>query len=156
MLKLHDTPGKLARPAAAQPPSARRTAWGRHARRILHLAPLLLLAAAGVVLWREFRHLSFAEVAAAMADWGYGRVLLVLALSALSFLLMGVVEWLGLRWAAARAPWGAAIGVSFLANAIAHSVGANLLVSGALRARLYERYGVSLAQVAATTLFGGM
>jgi uncharacterized membrane protein YbhN (UPF0104 family) len=45
---------------------------------------------------------------------------------------------------------------SFLANAIAHAIGANLLVSGAVRARLYDRYGVGLTQVAATTLFGGM
>jgi uncharacterized membrane protein YbhN (UPF0104 family) len=48
------------------------------------------------------------------------------------------------------------LSVSCLANAIAHSLGANLLVSGALRARLYSRYGVSLKQVAATTLFGGV
>ena len=61
-----------------------------------------------------------------------------LALAAFSFFLMGVVEWLGVRWSGARVPFGVVQGVSFLANAIAHSVGANLLVSGALRARLYE------------------
>jgi uncharacterized membrane protein YbhN (UPF0104 family) len=40
-----------------------------------------------------------------------------------------------------------------MANAIAHALGANLLVSGAIRARLYERHGVSLTQAAGATLF---
>ena len=122
----------------------------------LRLVPLALLAAAGVVLWREFHHLSPGQVAGSMAAWGSGRIALALILAAFSFFLMGVVEWLGVRWAGARVPWLPVLGASFLANAIAHSVGANLLVSGAVRARLYDRYGVSLTQVAATTLFGGM
>jgi uncharacterized membrane protein YbhN (UPF0104 family) len=116
----------------------------------------VLLVAAGVVLWREFHTLSFDEVARAMNAWGHGRMVGAIALAAASFFLMGVVEWLGVRWAGARVPFGAVQAVSFLANGIAHSVGANLLVSGAVRARLYDRYGVTLSQVAATTLFGGM
>jgi uncharacterized membrane protein YbhN (UPF0104 family) len=122
----------------------------------LRLVPLVLLVAAGVVLWREFHTLSFDEVARAMNAWGHGRMVGAIALAAASFFLMGVVEWLGVRWAGARVPFGAVQAVSFLANGIAHSVGANLLVSGAVRARLYDRYGVTLSQVAATTLFGGM
>jgi uncharacterized membrane protein YbhN (UPF0104 family) len=108
------------------------------------------------VLWREFHNLSFAAVAASMDAWGHMRIMLALLLSVFSFILMGVVEWLGVRWAGADVPWGPVLGTSFLANAIAHSVGANLLVSGAVRARLYDRYDVSLTQVAATTLFGGV
>lgn len=122
----------------------------------LRLVPPLLLGVAGYALWREFRHISAAEVAGAMSAWGYGKVAIALGLSALSFLLMGVVEQLGLRWTGARVPVGASVGVSFLANGIAHAVGANLLVAGAIRARLYNRFGVSLTQVAAVTLFNGM
>lgn len=134
-------------------PSARLLLAARHALRIL---PVLLLPVAGWVLWREFHHLSLAEVAKAMSAWGPGSILASLGLSTASFLLMGVIEWVGLRWAGARVPFGSAQGVSFLANAIAHSIGANLLVSGAIRARLYDRHGVRLSQVAATTLFAGM
>jgi uncharacterized membrane protein YbhN (UPF0104 family) len=134
-----------------------RTGWAALARRwILRLLPVALLGAAGAVLWREFHQLSFSAVAQAMDAWGHGRILLALFLAAFSFFLMGVVEWLGIRWSGARVPWGPVMGASFLANAIAHSVGANLLVSGAVRAKLYDRYGVTLAQVAATTLFSGM
>ena len=91
-----------------------------------------------------------------MDAWGHLRIALALGLAAFSFFLMAVIEWLGVRWSGARVPWLHVLGASFLANAIAHSVGANLLVSGAVRARLYDRYGVSLTQVAATTLFGGV
>jgi uncharacterized membrane protein YbhN (UPF0104 family) len=134
-----------------------RTPTGVLLRRwVLRLVPPILLCAAAYALWREFRHLSLQEVASAMGAWGWPRISAALLLSAVSFLLMGVVEQLGLRWTGARVPIPKSVGVSFLANGIAHAVGANLLVAGALRARLYERHGVGITQVAAVTLFNGM
>jgi len=130
--------------------------FARISRLALRIVPLVLLVAAAFVLRREFRGLSWSAVAAAMAGWGHVAIAAALVLSALSFLLMGVVEWLGLRWAGSKLPWGVAIAGSFLAGAIGHAIGANLLVAGAVRARLYDRYGVTLTQVAATTLFNGM
>jgi uncharacterized membrane protein YbhN (UPF0104 family) len=158
---MRDSSAPYPEPVAVPPPGhgpVRRAAKSGAALRrwALRLVPLVLLVAAGVVLWREFHTLSFDEVARAMNAWGHGRMVGAIALAAASFFLMGVVEWLGVRWAGARVPFGAVQAVSFLANGIAHSVGANLLVSGAVRARLYDRYGVTLSQVAATTLFGGM
>jgi uncharacterized membrane protein YbhN (UPF0104 family) len=138
------------------PAAHRRHLWALARRWMLRLVPVVLLVAAGWVLWREFHHLSFAAVASEMNAWGHARILLALLLSAFSFVLMGVVEWLGVRWAGARVPWGPVLATSFLANAIAHAVGANLLVAGAIRARLYDRYQANLTQVAATTLFGGV
>lgn len=121
----------------------------------LHVVPFLLLAAAVFVLWREFHEVRPADIAASMRAWGYGDTLAALGLSAASFTLMGLVEWLGLRWAGARLPIPPALAGSFLANAIGHTLGANLIVSGAIRARFYSRYGVNLRQVAATTVFHG-
>lgn len=122
----------------------------------LRIVPVILLVAAFFVLRREFRGLSWDAVAKAVDGWGHGAIAVALVLAALSFLLMGVVEWLGLRWAGKTLPWGVAIVGSFLASAIGHAIGANLLVAGAVRARLYDRYGVGLTQVAAATLFNGM
>ena len=119
----------------------------------LRIVPVILLAAAVWVLWREFHHLSFAAVTAAMAGWGLRAIALSLALAVVSFLLMGAIEWVGLRWTGARVPFGPTQMGSFMANAIAHAVGANLLISGAIRARFYDRYGVNFTQVAGTTLF---
>jgi uncharacterized membrane protein YbhN (UPF0104 family) len=159
VLELQDT-AQAAQPVTTKvdgtPPEPRSGRVAMARRWALRLVSLGLLIAAGSVLWREFHHLSFAAVVEAMDAWGHVRILGALTLAALSFLLMGVVEWLGVRWSGARIPWGPVLAGSFLANAIAHSVGANLLVSGAIRARLYDRYGMSLTQVAATTLFGGM
>lgn len=128
-------------------PMLRRLAW--------HLLAFVLLGAAALILWREFHEISPAEVAQAIRAWGWGSVVLALGLSATSFLLMGFVEWMGLRWAGAKIPLPSALAGSFIASAIAHTLGANLIVSGAVRARYYAKYGISLRQVAATTLFHG-
>ena len=141
----------LARPRAAPP-----TGLAHWVRLGLRIVPPILLVAAIWVLWREFHKLSFAAVSAAMAGWGMTAIVLTLVLSVVSFILMGLIEWVGLRWTGAKVPMGATQLGSFLANAIAHAIGANLLISGAIRARFYERYGVSLTQVAGTTLFAGL
>lgn len=120
-----------------------------------HLLAFLLVGGAAFVLWREFHHLRPADLAAAVRAWGWTSVAAAVGLAALSFSLMGVVEWLGLRWAGCRIGIRSALAGSFVANAIAHSLGANLIVSGAVRARYYARRGVSLRQVAAATLFHG-
>ena len=138
---------------ALPPPRHRLT---RVVHTALRVVPVILLIAAGWVLWREFHHLSFAAVTAAMAGWGLQAIILALVLSVVSFALMGAIEWVGLRWTGAHVPLGPTQMGSFLANAIAHAIGANLLISGAIRARFYERYGVSLTQVAGTTLFAAM
>jgi uncharacterized membrane protein YbhN (UPF0104 family) len=128
----------------------------RWVRLALRIVPAILLVAAIWVLWREFHRLSWTEVAASMAGWGVQAIALAVTLSVVSFLLMGAIEWVGLRWTGARVPFGATQMGSFLANAIAHAIGANLLISGAIRARFYERYGVNLTQVAGTTLFAAL
>ncbi|RAK52911.1 lysylphosphatidylglycerol synthase transmembrane domain-containing protein [Phenylobacterium deserti] len=154
---VRETDRRTAEPlAAAKATPPRKPGPGDVVRRwLLRVIPFVLLIAAGWVLWREFHTLSIREVGSAMGQWGGGRIALALCLSALSFLLMGCVEKLGLGWAGARVPLPSVLGGSFVANGIAHTVGANLLVSGAVRARLYHRYGVSLTQVAGTTLFCG-
>jgi len=145
-----------AKPVEAELAHAEARPLSRYIKLTLRIVPVVLLIAAFFVLRREFRNLSWDSVARAMDGWGHAAMAGALALSVLSFLLMGVVEWLGLRWAGKTLPWGTAIAGSFLAGAIGHAIGANLLVAGAVRARLYERHGVGLTQVAGATLFNGM
>jgi uncharacterized membrane protein YbhN (UPF0104 family) len=140
----------------AQAFPGRRTTLGALLRRwALRIVPPALLATAVYVLWRDYQHLSPADITAEMSRWGEGPILTALVLSAVSFLLMGLVERVGLAWMGARLPWGTTLSTAFIANAIAHALGANLLVSGAVRARLYDRHGVGLSQVAGATLFQG-
>ena len=115
----------------------------------------VLLGAAAYILWREFHDISAAEAAAAIRAWGWDSIVIAVSLSASSFLIMGFVEWMGLRWAGAQVPLPRALAGSFVASSIAHTLGANLIVSGAVRARFYARHGITLRQVAAATLFHG-
>ncbi len=142
---------ELAQDIATPPPAS--AALARWLRLGLRIVPPILLVAAVWVLWREFHKLSFESVKAAMAGWGVVAIVMTLVLSVASFLLMGLIEWVGLRWTGARVPMGPTQLGSFLANGIAHAIGANLLTSGAIRARFYERFGVSLTQAAGATLF---
>jgi uncharacterized membrane protein YbhN (UPF0104 family) len=141
----------LAEAVAAQP--TRLTRWTRIALRVV---PPLMLIAAAWVLWREFHHLSWDAVGHAIAGWGVTAIMLAVLLSGASFVLMGVIEWVGLRWTGARVPLRTVALGSFLANAIAHAVGANLLISGAIRARTYDRHKVTLTQVAGATVFAAV
>jgi uncharacterized membrane protein YbhN (UPF0104 family) len=135
---------------AIPPPQTRLARVRRAAFRII---PILLLIAAAWVLWREFHKLSFEDVLHAVAGWGALDIVLALVLSVASFALMAVIEWVGLRWTGARVPLRTVVLGSYLANAIAHAIGANFLISGAIRARTYDRHGVTLTQVAAATVF---
>ena len=137
-------------------PPESRTRRQHVTRWALRIVPIVLLLVAGWVLWREFHKLSWTAVSHAIAGWGVMAVLMALVLSAASFALMAVIEWVGLRWTGARVPLHSVAVGSFLANAIAHAVGANLLTAGAIRARIYDRHGVTLTQVAAATLFAGV
>jgi phosphatidylglycerol lysyltransferase len=74
-------------------------------------------------------------------------------LCGLSFATVGLIEWRALTWAGVNVPIGDALKISFVANGFAHSLGAAALVAGAVRARLYPRYGVGLTISAAVTAF---
>ncbi len=141
--------------AAALPATQGRRFFRLLRQLVWHLVAFLLLGAAAYILWREFHTLSLDQVMAAIRAWGWSSVVLALGLSASSFILMGFVEWMGLRWAGARIAVRSALAGSFIASAIAHTLGANLIVSGAVRARYYAKHGVTLRQVAAATLFHG-
>ncbi len=129
--------------------STKRPPWVRAA---LALLSLIIFIFAARVLVAQFSSLRLASVLSAAHRWG-GRLPSALALCGLSFLVVGVIEWRALRWAKARLSIGTAFRVSFIANGIAHSLGATALVAGAVRARLYARYRVDLTTVATVTAF---
>jgi uncharacterized membrane protein YbhN (UPF0104 family) len=119
----------------------------------VRLLPVLLLAVAGWVMWREFHHVDPARIVEHIDHWGWGRIAFAGAMTLASFGLLAVMEWLGLRWAGSRVPFPAVALGSFCANGIAHVTGTAVLVAGAVRYRLYSRHGANLSQVAETTLF---
>lgn len=125
-------------------------AWG------FRLLGAVLIVWAAVVLWRQLHALSLAEVTAHMRAWGAARLLLAVALSATSFLLVGVVEWLGLRWSGSPLPWRTAALRSFMVNGLIHSLGANVVVATLARSWIYRRTGLRLVNSAGTTAFAAV
>jgi uncharacterized membrane protein YbhN (UPF0104 family) len=118
----------------------------------LALVPAAIFIFAARLLVLQFGSLRAGAVADAAGRWG-GRLPLALVLCGLSFLVVGLIEWRALRWAKAPVRIGAALRVSFIANGLAHSLGATALVAGAVRARLYARDKVDLTTVATVTAF---
>lgn len=122
----------------------------RWAPRVL---PVILVLAAALVLWRELHVLSWSQVATEILGWGPWRLGAAALLAAVSFGLLALAEWLGLRWAGAKVPFGAVAVGSFCANAFAHSIGFAVVVGSAVRFRLYARYGATLWAVGQTSLY---
>lgn len=137
--------------ASDRPRPTRLHVLGRWAGR---LAPAALLSLAAFVLWRELGRLDPGDVGEAMAAWGPVRIAAAVGLTATSYSLLAMIEWLGLRWAGASVPFRTAMLGAFSANAFAHTLGFGLLVGGAVRARLYARSGATLSAIARTTVFG--
>lgn len=113
----------------------------------------ILLAWAVVVLYRQLNDLRGPEVVAHMRAWGVWRVLAAIVLSAASFSLVALAEWLGLRWSGAPLPWRTAALRSFMVNGLIHSLGANVVTAALTRAWVYRRTGIRLMASAAVTAF---
>jgi len=119
-------------------------------------APFLLLAVAAGILWREFHGLTVEQIVGEAVSWGVGPIAAAVALTAFSFVLLAVIEALGLRWAGVKAPLRTSALGAFCGNAFAHTLGFALVTGTAIRARLYAPFGASLATVAQVTAFYGV
>lgn len=122
------------------------------------LTTVLRIVLAGAAVWAVRRELHDVDGASLMLDIAAlspARLALGLACTIASFLLLGVIEWMALRQAAAseRVSMPAAIRTGFVANALSQSVGLAVLTGTAVRVRAYARYGVGPADVARTTAF---
>jgi len=116
-----------------------------------------LLALAGLALRHELAGASLAELLRGLRSYGVRHVAFGLALTAASFVTLGVVELLALRYAgrgAARlVPPRTALATSFVAHAFSHSAGLALLTGAAVRLRAYGNRGLDAAAVARVSAF---
>ena len=139
---------------AEQQESLRR---GRWQRRLLVTLRLALFAIAVAVLRHQIASVDRAALTRALRSYGWPRVTLALLCTAASFLTLGVVELLALRYAGKRAARAVtrkvALTTSFVAHAFSQSVGFALLTGTAVRLRAYVRYGVGTAAVARASAF---
>ena len=116
----------------------------------------VLLVASIWVLWREFQHLSWSDLVSRMAMWGPSHVAWACILSLASFALLGVVEWMALRWSGMPLPWRTAMVKSFIVNGITHTLGSSVVIATAARSWAYGRDGLRLAPSAMTSIFNAV
>jgi uncharacterized membrane protein YbhN (UPF0104 family) len=118
---------------------------------------IALVAAAMLVLRRELDGVSVKDVLAGLGSYGLRHIALGVAFTAASFLTLGILELLALRYVGKRAeriiPRRTAIATAFIAHAYSQSVGLAILTGGAVRARSYSRYGLNALDVARASVF---
>jgi phosphatidylglycerol lysyltransferase len=145
---------QLTAPRDISPPP---TSSSHRTRYLLNAVRLALVIAACWALRRELQAVSIGELVAQFRSIGWTNIGLALLLTTLSFVMLGVVELLGLRFGAREiatsTPVRAAFGTSFVANAFSQSVGLAVLTGTAVRLRSYERYGLSSASVGQVSAF---
>jgi uncharacterized membrane protein YbhN (UPF0104 family) len=115
---------------------------------------IALFALAGWALRRELVGLQGAELLRHLASYGPRHLMLGLACTIGSFLALGLIERLALRYA--NAPTTArrrVMTTAFVANAFSQSVGLALLTGAAVRMRAYARSGLDAADVARVSAF---
>lgn len=106
-------------------------------------------------LRRELAGVHPGELLHHLASYGWRHAALALGCTAASFLVLGFVERLGLRYlgVASRVPRRAAMTTAFVSHAFSQSVGLALLTGAAVRLRAYARYQVDAAAVARLSAF---
>lgn len=116
-----------------------------------------LLAIAVLLLRRELDGVGLDGLLASIRRYDASRILLALALTAASFLTLGVFEFLALRYVGKRAeriiPRRTALATSFVAHAYSQSVGLAILTGTAVRVRSYSRYGLDALDIARLSVF---
>ncbi|MCI2238228.1 bifunctional lysylphosphatidylglycerol flippase/synthetase MprF [Paenibacillus sp. TRM 82003] len=126
--------------------SSRRPA-GRARHLLAPLVVVVLLAAAGALLHRTFRHLSWAELSGDLLALGPGVLLAALAATAISYLAMTGYDALALRYVGHPLPYHRYGLASFVATAFGNNLGASAVVGAALRARVYSRWEVPASAI---------
>ena len=134
--------------------SPRRPRWQGHLALALRLT-LFVIAAA--MLRHEVAGVDRAELVRALRSYGWAHVALGVLCTVASFLTLGAVELLALRYAGRRAahavPRSAALTTAFVSHAFSQSVGLGLLTGTAVRLRAYADHGVDALAVARASAF---
>jgi phosphatidylglycerol lysyltransferase len=125
--------------------------WGRWLLIALRIALLCLAAWA---LRRDLSGLDAADLSRQLHEYGWHALTLGLLCTAGSFVALGVIEVIGLRYAErGDVPPRVVAATSFVANAFSQSIGLALLTGSAVRLRAYARHGLDAAAVARVSAF---
>lgn len=114
---------------------------------------LVALLAAGLFLYRRFRTIDLAEVAAYLRSLEGMRLAIVGFWTAISYLVLTGYDWLALRFLKKRISYPRVALASFVGYSISKNLGISWLTGGSMRYRFYSRCGMDLKDVTKLVLF---
>jgi glycosyltransferase 2 family protein len=119
--------------------------WGR----VGFLLSLTILAVAGVVLYRMLRDINFEDVINAIEAMEKRDVVKAAMFVAAGYFTLTLYDLFALRTIGRPdIPYRVAALAGFTSYAVGHNVGASAFTGGAVRYRIYSRYGLSAVDVA--------
>lgn len=131
---------------------------GRRRMRVLGVvASVLLLGAAGVVLYYILSELDAAAVQAALASADDRQIALALVFTALSYLMLTGYDAIALRQVTSiRVSYAVTALASFTSYAISFSLGFPLITAATVRYWIYAPLGLRASAIAALTIIAGI
>ncbi|MEO8563799.1 MAG: hypothetical protein ABI601_17100 [bacterium] len=134
--------------AAARPSNT--TRW----RAVTPILSVVLFAVAAWALRRELHETSIGAIVQNVRRYDAAHILLALLCTVASFLALGAIELLALRYVGRRdVSRTTAVTTGFVAHAFSQSVGLALLTGAAVRLRAYRSRGVDAVTVARLSAF---
>src|SRR3954447_16967379 len=123
------------------------------ARHLPAVLGLVLLVGAIYVVWKEFRHLKIADIAAALAAIPPRALVFSFVWTVLSYGILTIYDRLGTIYAGHKVTYGRVAFASFCAYSLSHNLGFAAVSGAAVRYRLYAHWGLTPLQIAKTVAF---
>lgn len=109
---------------------------------------VVLLVGAIVVVQREFRSLSWAQVRDAMGAIPNSALFIAAGFTVLAYAVLAIYDKLGSIYAGKPATWARSLLASFCGYSLAHNLGFAAVSGAAVRLRLYSAWGYDTVQIA--------
>lgn len=115
----------------------------------LSVAVVMLLVALGFAALEELtRHLSYAEVRAALHAMTVPQIVAALTFTAISYLALTLYDLLALHVIGRPLPWRTAALASFTSYTLSHNLGLSIVTGGSARYRIYTAAGLDGPDIA--------
>ena len=128
-------------------------AFRKYARHLPAVLGVALLVGAIYVVWKEFRHLKVADIAAALNAIPTRSLVMAFGWTILSYGVLTFYDRLGTIYAGHKVSYGRVSFASFCAYALSHNLGFAAVSGAAVRYRLYAHWGLTPFQIAKVVAF---
>src|SRR5215467_4023798 len=118
---------------------------------------LLIVAIAGVILFRLLQNIEIDKVFAALLAKSLHEILIAGAFVAIAYLALSFYDFFALRTIGRNAvPYRIAALASFTAYTIGHNLGATVFTAGVIRLRIYSAWGLNIIDIAKIAFVTGL